>query len=314
MALLLPGYSVIIPVYFAADTLPELAVQLIPAMDALGKPYEVLMVNDGSKDKSWEIIQQLTKENPKFIGINLMRNYGQHNALLCGIRQARYDVAITMDDDLQHKPESIPLLLTKMDEGYDVVYGSPLQEQHGIFRDTASVLTKIALTSIMNAKSARHVSAFRVFRTRIRAAFDSYRGPTVSIDVLLSWGAERIGYIEVEHVARANGVSHYNFRKLVNHALNLMTGFSTLPLRLSTGIGFLTLQFGIGILLYVVIRYLVYGGAVAGFSFLASIISIFAGAQLFALGILGEYLARMHFRLMDKPSYVVLSRSDEPKE
>src|SRR3972149_1637954 len=173
MIQLIPGYSVIIPVYFAADTLPALAAQLIPMFDALGKPYEILMVNDGSKDNSWEIIQQLAKENPKFVGINLMRNYGQHNALLCGIRQSHYDVTITMDDDLQHKPESIPLLLAKMNEGYDVVYGSPLQEQHGIFRDTASVLTKIALTSIMNAQSARHVSAFRIFRTRIRAAFES---------------------------------------------------------------------------------------------------------------------------------------------
>ena len=313
MTQLVPGYSVIIPVYFAADTLQDLAAQLIPALDALGRSYEILMVNDGSKDHSWEIIQSLSLDNSNIIGINLMRNYGQHNALLCGIRQARYDVTITMDDDLQHKPESINLLLAKLDEGYDVVYGSPQQEQHGFFRDIASVLTKIALTTIMNAKSARHVSAFRAFRTRIRAAFESYRGPTVSIDVLLTWGAERIGYVEVEHVARTTGVSHYNFRKLVNHALNLMTGFSTLPLRLATGIGFLTLLFGIGILLYVIIRYLVYGGAVAGFSFLASIISIFAGAQLFALGILGEYLARMHFRLMDKPSYIVLARSDDPK-
>lgn len=308
------GYSVVIPVYFAADTLSELAAQLVPALDALGRPYEIVLVNDGSKDRSWEIIQTLAREYPCIIGINLMRNYGQHNALLCGIRQAQYDITITMDDDLQHSPASIPLLLAKMEEGYDVVYGSPQQEQHGLFRDAASVLTKIALTSIMDAKSARHVSAFRAFRTGIRAAFEAYSGPTVSIDVLLTWGAERIGYVTIEHAPRAAGVSHYNFRKLVNHALNLMTGFSTLPLRMATWIGFLTVLFGIGILLYVVIRYLVQGGVVAGFSFLASIISIFAGAQLFALGIIGEYLARMHFRLMDKPSYVVLARSDEPGE
>ena len=314
MAQLFPGLSVIIPVYYAADTLADLIGQLIPTLEAFNRPYEVLLVNDGSKDQSWNIIRELAGENPKIIGINLMRNYGQHNALLCGIRQARYEISITMDDDLQHKPESIAVLLAKLDEGYDVVYGSPHQEQHGVFRDAASVLTKIALTTIMNAESARHVSAFRVFRTRARNAFESYRGPTVSIDVLLTWGAERIGYVEVEHASRTKGVSHYNFRKLVNHALNLMTGFSTLPLRLSTLIGFLTIVFGIGVLVYVIIRFLVNGGAVAGFSFTASIVSIFAGAQLFALGIMGEYLARMHFRLMDKPSYVVLSRSDDPKE
>lgn len=314
MAQLPPGYSVIIPVYYAAETLADLTAQLIPTLKAFNCPYEVLLVNDGSKDQSWDIIQELAEENQNIIGINLMRNYGQHNALLCGIRQARYDISITMDDDLQHNPKLIAMLLAKIDDGYDVVYGSPRQERHGLFRDAASVLTKIALTTIMDAESARHVSAFRAFRTRVRAAFDSYRGPTVSIDVLLTWGAERIGYVEVEHAARTKGQSHYNFRKLVNHALNLMTGFSTLPLRLSTWIGFLTIVFGIGVLLYVIIRFLVNGGAVAGFSFTASIVSIFAGAQLFALGIMGEYLARMHFRLMDKPSYVVLSRSDDPKE
>lgn len=314
MMQLISGYSVVVPVYYAAGTLTDLAAQLAPALEALGRPYQIIMVNDGSKDRSWEIIQALAEKDPHIIGINLMRNYGQHNALLCGIRQAKYDITITMDDDLQHSPESIPLLLAKLDEGYDVVYGSPLQEQHGLFRDTASVLTKIALSSIMDAKSARHVSAFRAFRTCIRAAFEAYNGPTVSIDVLLSWGADRIGYVEVPHFSRAGGVSHYNLRKLVNHAMNLMTGFSTLPLRMATMVGFITVLFGIAVLLYVIIRYLVQGGVVAGFSFLASIISIFAGAQLFALGIMGEYLARMHFRLMDKPSYVVRSRSDEPAE
>src|SRR5574340_1474460 len=185
MAQISPGYSVIIPVYYAADTLSDLIVQLVPALTALERPYEIILVNDGSRDRSWEIIETLAANNPNIIGINLMRNYGQHNALLCGIRQARYDVTITMDDDLQHRPESIPVLLAKMDEGYDVVYGSPQQEQHGLFRDVASILTKIALTSIMDAKSARHVSAFRAFKTRIRAAFEAYNGPTVSIDVLL---------------------------------------------------------------------------------------------------------------------------------
>jgi len=314
MEKLIPGYSVVIPVYYAADTLPELAAQLAPVMEALNAPYEILMVNDGSQDRSWEIIQNLAQTNDHIIGINLMRNFGQHNAILCGIRQARYDLIITMDDDLQHKPESIPVLLAKMDDGYDVVYGSPQKEQHGLFRDAASVLTKIALSSVMDAKSARHVSAFRVFKTCIRSAFDSFNSPTVSIDVLLSWGANRIGYVEVPHFSRAGGVSHYNFRKLFNHAMNLMTGFSTLPLRLATLVGFITVLFGIVILLYVLIRYLAQGGVVAGFSFLASIISIFAGAQLFALGIIGEYLARMHFRLMDKPSYVILSRSDDSGE
>jgi hypothetical protein len=164
---------------------------------------------------------------------------------------------------------------------------------------------------VMNASSARHVSALRIFYTRLRDAFAQYTGPAVSIDVLLTWGTSRFGYVEVKHEKRLYGESHYTFRKLVTHALNLMTGFSTIPLRVSTGLGFLFMFFGIGIFLYVFIRYMIQGGAVPGFTFLASTIVIFSGVQLFVLGIMGEYLARMHFRLMDKPSYVVKSTTDK---
>lgn len=314
MEKLMPGISVVIPVYYAESTLASLVNQLEPVLSSLAKSYEIILVNDGSRDRSWEVIQELAAGSSTILGINLMRNYGQHNALLCGIRRARFQITVTMDDDLQHKPDSIPVILAKMNEGFDVVYGSPREERHGFLRDTASVLTKVALSSVMNAQSARHVSAFRVFKTEIRNAFDSFHGPNVSIDVLLTWGTDRIGYVEVDHESRLSGVSHYTFRKLLNHAMNLMTGFSTLPLRISTWVGFATIFFGIGVLLYVLIRFLINGGAVPGFSFLASIISIFAGVQLFTLGIIGEYLGRMHVRSMEKPSYVIQSTSDHKNE
>lgn len=234
-----------------------------------------------------------------------MRNYGQHNALLCGIRAAKYDVIVTMDDDLQNPPEEIPKLLKKLDEGYDVVYGFPEKEQHGLWRDLASQITKIALKSTMGADTARHASAFRAFKARVREAFSDYRSPFVTLDVLLTWGASKFSAVPVRHEPRTIGKSNYSFRKLLTLAITMMTGFSTLPLQMASMVGFAFTVFGLGILLYVVGRYLIQGGSVPGFPFLASIIAIFSGAQLFALGIIGEYLARMHYRMMERPPYVI---------
>jgi glycosyltransferase involved in cell wall biosynthesis len=237
--------------------------------------------------------------------LNLMRNYGQHNALLAGIRRAENEIAVTLDDDLQNPPEEVPRLLAKIAEGYDVVYGVPEREQHGFLRDLASQITKLALQNAMGAETARKISAFRAFRTELREAFRDYRGSFVSIDVLLTWGTTRFTATIVRHEPRTLGVSNYTLRKLINHALNMVTGFSTLPLQLASLIGFAFTLVGLLVLVFVIGRYLVFGGGVPGFPFLASIIAVFSGAQLFALGIIGEYLARVHFRMMDKPSYTV---------
>jgi len=225
--------------------------------------------------------------------------------LLCGIRAARHSVIVTMDDDLQHPPEEIPKLLDKLTEGHDVVYGMPREEQHGLWRNLASQISKLAFYSVMDIETARHVSAFRVFRTQLRDAFAAYEGSFVSIDVLLTWGTTRFAAVLVRHDPRKIGESNYTFRKLVAHALNMMTGFSTFPLQVASLIGFFFALFGLLVFIYVVGRYLIQGGSVPGFPFLASIIAIFSGAQLFALGIVGEYLARMHFRIMGRPSGVI---------
>jgi len=239
-------------------------------------------------------------------GIQLARNYGQHNALLCGIRSAGGELIVTIDDDLQNPPEEIPKLLTVLAEGADVVYGTPAAETHSFFRNQASRITKLALQSAMGAESASKVSAFRVFRTRLRDAFDAYRSPTVNIDVLLTWGTTRFAAVSVRQDERTVGDSGYTFGKLVNHAVNMMTGFSTLPLQVASILGLLFGSLGIVVLAYVLWNYLKHGSAVPGFAFLASIIAIFSGVQLFTLGIFGEYLARMHFRSMERPPYTPL--------
>ncbi|HEV3416210.1 MAG TPA: glycosyltransferase family 2 protein, partial [Pirellulales bacterium] len=299
------GLSVVVPVYNGEETLAKLVERLSAVLPACATAYEVIFVNDGSRDRSWKHVCELAELHSWVRGINLMRNYGQHNALLCGIRAACFDTTVTLDDDLQNPPEEIPKLLARLAEGHDVVYGKPLREQHGFLRDVASLVTKLALQTAIGAETARDVSAFRAMRTNARRGFEYFHGPFVSIDVLLTWGTKRFSAIPVRHERRAAGLSNYSFRMLVAHAMNMMTGFSTLPLRIGSILGFSFTFMGILVLIYVVGRYLIQGSTVAGFPFLAAIVAIFSGVQLFTLGIIGEYLARMHFRLMDRPAYAV---------
>lgn len=296
--------SVVVPVY-SEESLPTLVKRIQPALGALQTPFELILVNDSSSDGSWSLIRELALQHRWIRGLNLSRNYGQHNALLCGIRHARFDTIVTMDDDLQNPPEEIVRLVAKLEEGFDVVYGTPDKEQHGVLRNLASRVTKMTLASAMGAESARNVSAFRAFRASLREGFEHYRGPFVSIDVLLTWGTTRFPAVQVRHNTRSVGVSNYTLRKLLIHAANVMTGFTALPLQIASLIGFAFTLFGLGLLAFVLVRYWIDGSSAPGFPFLASVISIFSGAQLFALGVIGEYLARMHFRMMERPPFMV---------
>ena len=296
--------SVVTPVYNGEASIAELCRRVAEVLPRVATQYEIILVNDDSRDRSWEIISELCSRSPAVRGLNLMRNYGQHNALLCGIRAAQYDVIVTMDDDLQHPPEEIPRLLEQLEQRFDVVYGTPKAEQHGFLRGLASRITRLALSMAIGRELAKNVSAFRVFRTRLRDAFAEYQSPFVSIDVLLTWATTRIGAIAVGFEPRRSGSSTYTFKRLLRHALDMMTGFSTLPLQLASLIGFSCTLLGIAVFIYVVVRYCL-EGSVPGFPFLASIIAIFSGAQLFALGVIGEYLARMHFRTMNQPPYAI---------
>jgi undecaprenyl-phosphate 4-deoxy-4-formamido-L-arabinose transferase len=149
------------------------------------------------------------------------------------------------------------------------------------------------------------VSPFRAFRSSVRQGFAEYRSSYVNMDVLLTWGTSRFRAVRVRHDPRPHGTSNYTFWKLVKHSLNMLTGFSAIPLQVASLIGFVLTLIGAGLLVFVLVRYLVAGVAVPGFAFLASITIIFSGAQLATLGIIGEYLARMHFRLLDQPPYTI---------
>lgn len=307
---LVRGISAVVPVFNGAETLPGLTEEIERALGELGRPFELILVDDDSDDGSWQVIRGLAERRSWIRGVALARNYGQHAALLCGIRAARHEVVVTLDDDGQNPPAAIPQLLAELERGYDLVYGTAASGQHGLWRNLASWLTKRALRAMTRSRFPGSAGSFRLFRTRLRDAFAAFDGPAVSIEVLLSWATTRVGAVTVEHRPRTVGRSNYGPRSLARHAIDMITGFSTLPLHLASWVGFALTLFGVLVLAWVLVNYLIHGGAVPGFAFLASIIVIFGGGQLFAIGLIGEYLARMHGSSMRRPAFVVAETTE----
>jgi glycosyltransferase involved in cell wall biosynthesis len=296
--------SVVVPVYKSSDTLPLLVDEVGKVLPNVADEFELVLVNDGSPDQSWKVISDLAQTHSWVRGVDLMRNYGQHNATLCGIREARYEVIVIMDDDLQNPPREIPKLLEKLEEGYDVVYGVARKRQQAWWKSLASVIVKRAIAYVMGLRTVRDIGAFKAFRADLRKSFESFHSPDVLVDVLLSWGTTRFASVKVDEAPRTIGKSNYNLFKLIKVSLLVLTSYTTIPLRIASIVGFLFTLFGFGVLTYVLVTYFV-AGSIPGFSFLASSVTIFSGVQLFALGILGEYLARVFERTGGRPTYTI---------
>jgi glycosyltransferase involved in cell wall biosynthesis len=303
------GISAVVPVYNSAEGLAKLVERIDGALSRLDQDYEIVLVDDGSSDASWDTLTSLATDYKVVNAIRLQRNSGQHSALLCGIRNSCFDKTVTLDDDLQNPPEEIPRLLERLSEGFDVVYGFPLQQQHGFVRNFASRLTKRMLQGSMGAENAERISAFRAFRTEVRESFAEYNNPFVSIDVLLTWGTSRFSSVTVRHDRRQFSASGYSWVKLLNHASNLMTGFTTAPLQFASLLGFSFSILGLVAFSFSILRWVFDRTSVAGFTFLASAITLFAGVQLLCLGIMGEYLARIHSGLTGRRPYTVAERA-----
>ncbi len=295
--------SVVVPVYCSEQTLKELVSRVSDALQNCD--FEIILVDDASGDGSWQEISSLAKENQRVHGIRLGRNSGQHGALLAGVRVAKFEIVVTIDDDLQNPPEDIEKLVSELKPNVDVVYGVSTEIRQSFYRQLGSKFVRKFFSSALGFNNAVTMSSFRAFRTELREGFNTQLGPNISLDALLTWSTTRFAVAKVRHDERKIGSSHYTFRKLVRFMIDMTTGYSALPLRLATAIGFTTIGFGFLLLLYVVGRPLSTGESVPGFPLLASSIIIFSGVQIFLLGILGEYIGRMHFRVMNKPTYMI---------
>jgi glycosyltransferase involved in cell wall biosynthesis len=298
--------SVVVPVYNSQESLLELYRRLVKVLTPLtSDDYEIVFVDDGSIDESWSTLLEIKNRDHRVLCLRFRRNSGQHNALLAGIRAATKQLVVTIDDDLQNPPEEIPNMLSELEQDFDVVYGHPPKQKHGVLRNAASTITKIALQGPIGAQNARHVSAFRIFKTNLRDSFSGFENPFVSIDVLLTWGTQRFSHVEVRQDERKFSESGYTISKLFRHALNMITGFTTLPLQLASFLGFSFSAIGFVSLLYTTVRWALNQSSVPGFTFLASTLTMFAGVQLLCLGIIGEYLARLHVGGMGRRAYTV---------
>jgi undecaprenyl-phosphate 4-deoxy-4-formamido-L-arabinose transferase len=298
--------SVIIPCYRSAKTLPILVARLVSVLHENASQYEVLLVVDGSPDDTWEVAAGLAYQNDSVGAIRLSRNYGQHNALMAGIRQANFDILVTMDDDLQHPPEEIPALLEALEDGeVDLVYGVPYEEEHGFFRSLASRSVKAGMSVVLGVRHARIISSFRAFRTRLHDGFERLSGPYASLDISLSWVTTRVGAVTVQMSERRNGKSNYTVLLLVRHAINMVLGCSATPLRMASYVGSLTGFVGLFLGGVVIWHFIVGNTTVAGFTTIASMVCFFSSVQLISIGIVGEYIGRIHGVGMGRPPYVI---------
>jgi undecaprenyl-phosphate 4-deoxy-4-formamido-L-arabinose transferase len=295
--------SVVVPVYNSCATLKNLTQRLLAVLDNTGMAYEIIFVEDGSHDNSWEVLSDLQKTySDRIIAIQLMRNYGQHNAIMCGLRHTCGEYVITMDDDLQNPPEEIPKLLAAIKNGkLDLVYGYYDIKSHDMWRNIGSALITFFYRKVF--RSSIVPSAFRVINKALLEGIFSYDLNFTYIDGLLAWNTQRVGQVSVEHHPRATGRSGYSINKLLFLAFNLFTNFSLIPLQLVSVYGFSVAITGFLVGIYYLCQYLFSNIAVPGYASTIIAILVLGGTQLLALGIMGEYLGRLHLNVNRKPQY-----------
>ena len=308
-----PSLSLVIPVYGSEPVLPELVRRLQAMFDQQARPsddYELILVCDCSPDRSWAVIRSLAQQYPWVRGILLRMNAGQHNALMAGFSQARGRVIVTMDDDLQHAPEDIPLLLAELAQGRDVVYARFKSRKHAGWKVAGSRLNDLVAGYLMNKPKGLYLSPFRAMTADIRDDILRYQGPYVYVDGLILSVTRNIGTVDVDHHERYAGDSGYSLSKSISLWLKMATNFSIVPLRITSFVGLCFAGVGFVLALVLIIQKLTLDRMPIGWSSLIVTVLIVGGVQLLALGMLGEYLGRVLLILNSRPQYVVGETTD----
>lgn len=308
-----PSLSLVIPVYGSEPVLPELLRRLQSMFDQQARPsgdYELILVCDCSPDRSWAVIRGLAQQYPWVRGILLRMNAGQHNALMAGFSHARGRVIVTMDDDLQHAPEDIPLLLAELAQGRDVVYARFKSRKHAGWKVAGSRLNDLVAGYLMNKPKGLYLSPFRAMTADIRDDILRYQGPYVYVDGLILSVTRNIGTVDVDHHERYAGDSGYSLRKSISLWLKMATNFSIVPLRITSFVGLCFAGVGFVLALMLIIQKLTLDRMPIGWSSLIVTVLIVGGVQLLALGMLGEYLGRVLLILNSRPQYVVGETTD----
>lgn len=301
--------SIVIPVYNEAQTFNELLNRCLAACDSMKRPYEIVLINDGSIDNTEALVTEAVSRNPgKVVGVLLNRNYGQHSAIMAGLAEARGEIIVTLDADLQNPPEEIPRLVATMEEGYDVVGTVRQDRQDPLFRRVASRLVNRAARQATGVNMHDYGCMLRAYRRSIVQAMLQCHERSTFIPILSNSFASKTTEIEVRHEKRTQGESKYSIWKLISLQFDLMTSMTTFPLRLLSVIGGIISAFGIGLGAFILVRRLMPGGAewaAQGVFTLFAILFIFVGAQFVGMGLLGEYIGRIYHDVRARPRYFV---------
>ncbi len=311
-----PYVSVVIPVYNEEENLPELARRLFATLDAQPYPYEIIFVDDGSADRSWEVISRLHQEHPGNVrALQFIRNFGQHPAIFAGFQTARGQVIVTLDADLQNPPEEIPKLVAKIEEGYDTVGGWREIRHDSFFRRLPSALINWLMSKVTGVYLRDYGCMLRAYRRSVIDSINQCHESTSFIPALANSFARRITEVPVQHAERTRGQSKYSLVKLIRLNFDFMTGFSHLPIHFVGITGLLIALAGLGFGLFLMLRRLWIGPEVEGVFTLFAILFVFAGLQMFGLALIGEYVGRIYREVRHRPRFVVrqeLGREHRP--
>jgi len=298
------GVSVVIPVFNEEKNLDELVERCLAACKTLDRPFEMILVNDGSSDRSAEKIRELAERNSGYIlGIELNRNYGQHAAIMEGFARSNGDMLVTLDADLQNPPEEIPRLVRKLEQGADVVGTMRVPRQDSVFRRVSSYIVNKVVQRSTGVIMHDYGCMLRAYRKPIVNAMLQCGERSTFIPVLANSFASKTVEIEVQHAERSAGDSKYSLWKLINLQFDLLTSVTTFPLRLLTILGTLTAIAGVGFGIFLFVMRLIHGSewAVQGVFSLFAILFIFVGAQFIGMGLLGEYIGRIYHDVRARP-------------
>jgi undecaprenyl-phosphate 4-deoxy-4-formamido-L-arabinose transferase len=300
-----PYISIVIPVYNEQGNLQRLFDRLYPVMQEIGKSFEIIFTDDGSRDQSLEILKGFAARFPEVRVVEFNGNFGQHMAILAAFEVSRGEIVITLDADLQNPPEEIPKLVAEMEKGHDAVGSVRQKRQDSLFRRTASLIVNIMTRKMTGMKMTDYGCMLRGYHRNVVDNINRCQEATTFIPALGQTFAANPSEVEVAHAERVEGESKYSLYKLIRLNFDLMTGFSVVPLQLFALLGVLMSLFAVAFSVFLLIRRFLVGAEVEGVFTLFAILFFFVGSIMFGIGILGEYVGRIYQEVRRRPRYVV---------
>ncbi|MCB2185073.1 MAG: glycosyltransferase [Deltaproteobacteria bacterium] len=300
-----PYLSVVIPVFNEQDNLVELQARVAATLDRAGYRWEVIYVDDGSRDDSWDILENLHHHDSRVRLVRFNRNYGQHMAVFAGFETVRGEVVVTLDADLQNPPEDIPRLVEKLEEGYDVVGGWRHRRQDSLFRTLPSWLVNKVTSKVLKVDLKDYGCMLRAYRRTVIEAMNQCQETSSFIPALANTFARRVAEIPVGHAERHAGHSKYGVLQLLKLHFDLMTGFSVLPIQFVSLAGLMVAVMGLAFGAFLFLRRLIVGPEVEGVFTLFAILFIFVGLQIFGVGLIGEYVGRIYREVRRRPRFII---------